>query len=81
MPYQTIDELPGDIKDKLQDGAAPIFMAAFNSAQKDGMSEDGAMQVAWNTIKNDYQQGADGSWHRKPDDTNQRFKSVQSGGN
>jgi cation transport regulator len=32
-------------------------MAAFNSASSDGMSEDGAIQVAWNSVKNSYEEG------------------------
>jgi ChaB len=31
-------------------------MAAFNSAQKDGLSEEGATKVAWNSVKQGYEQ-------------------------
>ncbi len=81
MPQKQLDEFPSEIKEQLLDGAQQIFVAAFNSARDNGMDEEAATRVAWNTIKENYEQGPDGKWHRQPEDTNQRFKSVQSGGN
>ncbi|MBZ8179572.1 cation transport regulator ChaB [Oscillatoria salina IIICB1] len=40
-------------------------MAAFNSASSDGMSEESAREVAWNSVKNSYERGEDGQWHHK----------------
>lgn len=77
MAYKNIDELPANFKDKLQDGSAQIFMTAFNSAQENGMSEEGATELAWNTVKNDYRQDESGNWRRKADDVNYSRKSVQ----
>lgn len=74
-------EIPADLQDKLQDGAANIFKAAMQSAQENGMSQEAAMEVAWNTIKNDYRQDESGNWRRKADDTPHTNKAVQSGGN
>jgi cation transport regulator ChaB len=56
-------ELPPEVTDKLMDGADQIFMAAFNSAQDDGLSREASMQVAWNSIKTNYDRSPDGSWH------------------
>lgn len=81
MPYQQVDELPTEIKDRLLEGSAQIFVAAFNSAESDGMNESAAKQVAWNTVKQDYVQGDDGCWRRVPQQTNITNKAVQSGGN
>ncbi|HAG82144.1 MAG TPA: cation transport regulator ChaB [Cyanobacteria bacterium UBA12227] len=67
MPYQTIDELPSDVKEKLPQGAQQIFFAAYQSASSDGLSEEGAYQVAWNSVKNSYEEGNDGQWHHKPE--------------
>lgn len=74
-------ELPADLQDKLQDGSANIFKAAMQSAMGNGMSQEGAMEVAWNTIKNDYRQDESGNWKRKADDTPYSNKGVQGSGN
>ncbi|WP_066380951.1 MULTISPECIES: ChaB family protein [unclassified Anabaena] len=81
MPYNKIDELPQDIKEQLPEHAQQMFMAAFNSAQRDGMSEQGACDVAWSSVRNEYEQGSDRQWHRKPEDTAIHHKAVTSGGN
>ena len=56
--------------DQLLEGSEHIFIAAFKNAQSDGLSREGAMQVAWTSIKQGFQRKQDGSWHRKtkPDD-------------
>ncbi len=81
MPYKSVDELPQDLKDKMPQDAQQHFMAAFNAAQDDGMSEDGARQLAMDSLKNEYEQGANGQWQRKPLDTNIHNKSHPTGGN
>jgi len=80
MPEQQFDTLPSEAQE-LPQGAQNIFKAAFKSASDDGMSEDAATDVAWNSVKAEYVQGEGGKWHHKGDDTNQTNKSVQSGGN
>lgn len=81
MPQKQLEEFPTEIKEQLADGSMQIFAAAYNSAREDGLSEEGATSVAWNSVKQQYEQGADGKWHPKPEDTNQHHKSVVSGGN
>ncbi|MBD2728943.1 ChaB family protein [Nostoc sp. FACHB-892] len=81
MPDQTINELPDDIREQLPEHAQQIFAAALSAAQSDGMSEEGAREVAWNSVKNEYEAGDDGKWQRKPEDTAIHNKSVVSGGN
>lgn len=80
MP-ETQVEIPQDIKDQLPEGAQNIFRAAYKSAQQDGLSEEAARNVAWNSVKDGYEQGEDGKWHHAPDVSNVTNKSVQSGGN
>lgn len=80
MAQQQLENLPEEAK-RLPDGAQKIFAAAMNSAQSDGLSADGAQQVAWNTIKHDYVQNSDGSWERRPQQENIHNKSIQAGGN
>lgn len=81
MAYSQINELPSEVTEKLPQGAQQIFMAAFNSSQQDGLSEEAATKVAWNSVKQGYEQTADGSWQHKPDASNANFKAVPSGGN
>ncbi|MEH2354517.1 MULTISPECIES: ChaB family protein [unclassified Nostoc] len=81
MPYNKIDELSEEIKGQLPEHAQQIFVAAFNAAQSDALSEEGALDIAWNSVKNEYEPGNDGKWQRKPEDTAIHNKSVVSGGN
>ncbi|MCF4965871.1 ChaB family protein [Nostoc sp. CMAA1605] len=81
MPYENRDELPEEIREQLPEHAQQIFVAAFNAAQRDGMTENGATDVAWNSVRNEYEQGSDRTWHRKPEDPAVHNKSVVSGGN
>lgn len=80
MPKQ-ISDFPAEIKEQLPEGAQNIFLAAFNSAQEDGMDEQAATNLAWNSVKRGYEQGSDGSWQLIPQESNQQHKAVQSGGN
>lgn len=63
MPYENLEALPQDVKSKLPQGAQQIFMAAFNSASSDGLSEKAAHETAWNSVRNSYAEGSDGQWH------------------
>ena len=81
MPYNKIDELPQEIKEGLPQAAQQIFVAAFNASQKDGLSEEGAQKVAWNSVKNQYEKGADGQWHSRGEVTAQHNKAITTGGN
>jgi cation transport regulator len=81
MPAKQLDEFPAEVREQLADGSQQIFMAAFNSASENGMDEDAAMRVAWNTVEHDYQKGEDGKWHRRPQQNNIHNKATTSGGN
>ena len=60
MSYEKIDDLPSEITEKLPQGGQQVFMTAFNSASSDGLSDEAAQEVAWNTIKQSYEKGQDG---------------------
>lgn len=81
MAYSKVDELPAEIKDQLPNHAQQIFMAAFNSAQSDGMDEGAAKSVAWNSVKAKYEQGADGKWQFKDLGGGTDDKPTVAGGN
>lgn len=37
-------------------------MAAFNAVSDDGMNEENATKVAWDSVKNSYHQDKEGNW-------------------
>jgi cation transport regulator len=61
MSYENISQLPTEIQEKLPQDAQQIFVAASS----DGADEDGAVQIAWNSVKNSFEEGEDGKWHHK----------------
>lgn len=78
---KQLDEFPADIRDSLSDGAQQVFMTAYNSAIDNGMDEESAMRVAWNTIEQSFEKGPNGKWDRRADEPGIHNKSVTSGGN
>ncbi|WP_013320726.1 ChaB family protein [Gloeothece verrucosa] len=68
MAYETVEQIPNDVREKLPEGAQNIFRAAFNSASEDGLNEQEATQVAWNSIRVSYVQGEDGKWQPRPEE-------------
>jgi cation transport regulator len=67
MPYDTIEDLPAEMKESLPEGARRIFVAAVKSATSDGLDEEEARQVGWNSVRNIYVQDASGQWKPKPE--------------
>ena len=75
MPYKTISELPGPIRERLPVHAQEIYASAFNSAwsryadprKRRGKSsrEETAHKVAWAAVERLYEKRQDGRWHRK----------------
>lgn len=65
MPYQKTSDLPDSVKDHLPKHAQEIFLAAFNSATEEYDEEETAFKVAWSAVKNKYEKGEDGNWHKK----------------
>ena len=74
MPYQTLDELPENVKSVLPEHAREIYLAAFNNAWEeyrkpedrrgDSSREEVAHKVAWAAVKQQYEKtGA--VWERK----------------
>jgi cation transport regulator ChaB len=67
VSYETIEDLPDEMKGSMPEGARQIFIAAFKSARADGLGDDEAKQVGFNSLRNMYVQGADGRWEPKPE--------------
>lgn len=77
MPYDTLTELPPQVKDNLPKHAQEIYQKAFNNAwdeyedpgeRRGGASESReeiAHRVAWAAVKKKYEKGEDGKWHEK----------------
>jgi cation transport regulator len=75
MPYERRSDLPESVRDHLPDHAQDIYKEAFNSAWEqyddpedrrgDAGREETAHKVAWSAVKQQYEKGDDGDWHRK----------------
>ena len=75
MPYQANTELPESVTNVLPDHAQDIYREAFNSAydeykapedrRGDASREETAHRVAWAAVKQSYEKGDDGKWHKK----------------
>lgn len=75
MPFKTIKDLPGRVKNALPEHAEEIYLAAFNSAwdqydqpdeRKKGRSrEETAHAVAWSAVENKYEKNDKGTWVEK----------------
>lgn len=75
MPYRTNAELPDAVKAHLPEHAQDIYREAFNSAWEqyrdpserrgDASREETAHKVAWSAVKQQYEKGDDGDWHRR----------------
>lgn len=75
MPYERRSDLPESVREHLPDHAQDIYKEAFNSAwdqykdpedrRGDAGREETAHKVAWAAVKEQYEKGGDGDWHRK----------------
>ena len=61
MTYQTLEDLPGEAT-ALPKHGQQLFMTAYNAAADNGMNEENATKVAWNSVKNSYKQDKEGNW-------------------
>jgi cation transport regulator len=75
MPYDRRSDLPESVRDHLPPHAQDVYKEAFNSAwteysdpddrRGDASREETAHKVAWAAVKQQYEKGDDGDWHRK----------------
>lgn len=75
MPYDKLSELPDSVRDNVPKHAQEIYRAAFNNAWEqykdpgsrrgDASREETAHKVAWSAVKDEYEKGEDGKWHKK----------------
>ncbi len=74
MPYDTVDELPKQVRNSLPEKAQKIFKEAFNNAwsqysdpekrRGDASQEEVANRVAWSAVKKKYEKKND-EWVKK----------------
>ena len=62
MAYQQLEDLPSEVTEKLPKHGQQLFMAAFNAVSDNGMNEENATKVAWDSVKNSYHQDKEGNW-------------------
>lgn len=76
MPYDTIGELPKNVRDHLPKHAQEIYKEAYNHAwdeyadpkdRRDDESQEAvASKVAWSAVKKSYEKDDQtGEWHKK----------------
>ncbi|MBN66116.1 MAG: cation transport regulator [Rickettsiales bacterium] len=75
MPYDSKSDLPQQVSGHLPPHAQEIYKEAFNSAWEeyddaedrrgDADREEVAHRVAWSAVKEKYEKGDDGDWHKK----------------
>ena len=74
MPYETIDDLPENVRNVLPKHAQEIYQAAFNNAWEEykdpderkghASREETAHKVAWAAVKKEYEKAGE-KWVRK----------------
>ena len=78
MPYNTLDDLPGSVREHLPRHAQEIYRAAYKSAwdeyktpqdrRDDESRKEAAHRVAWAAVKHQYEKDeASGQWHATSD--------------
>lgn len=75
MPYNSLSDLPDNVKEHVPKHGQEIYLAAFNSAydeyknpedrQDDSGREETAHKVAWSAVTQSYEKRSDGDWHEK----------------
>ncbi len=65
MPYASIEDLPGNIREHLPPHAQEIYRQVFNNAWQKYSDEQTAFKVAWSAVKKQYEKGSDGFWKVK----------------
>ncbi|GAB4187971.1 MAG: hypothetical protein Tsb0015_07440 [Simkaniaceae bacterium] len=74
MPYDSLDDLPKQVKDNLPEEAQKIYKEAYNNAYEEYASaskrkgsasrEETAHKVAWNAVKKKYKKDDKGNWKK-----------------
>jgi cation transport regulator len=76
MTYQQLEDLPQEVTDKLPKHGQQLFMAAYNAVLDNGMNERNATKVAWDSVKNSYQEDKDGNWISIENSTSDRGNII-----
>lgn len=64
MPYDSLSELPEDVRDALPRKAQRIYLEAYNSADEDD-NQSNPSAVAWSAVEEVYEKNEDGEWVKK----------------
>ena len=67
MPYDSVSDLPDQVRDNLPKHAMEIYKEAFNSASKEYNQEKTAHKVAWSAVKEKYKKNDNDDWVKKDD--------------
>lgn len=64
MPYNSVQDLPEQVRGSLPEHAQEIYVAAFNNSLEEYKDEKTAHKVAWSAVKDKYEK-ANGSWKKR----------------
>lgn len=62
MAYKQLEDLPQEVSGKLPKHGQQLFMAAYNAVSDNGMNEESATKVAWDSVRNSYKEDGNGNW-------------------
>ena len=77
MPYESTDDLPKNLQEKLPAGAETAYMSALNSAKKKGWDEARSHSYAWGAVKQNYRKDGD-KWVKKAMTTKQEKAMLRT---
>lgn len=63
--FDTIDDLPDNVKNILPIPGQIIFLSAFNSAFDSGKSEEDSIRISWLALAEKFKKDKNGKWIRK----------------
>jgi len=76
-PYQTISDLPPEIKNNMDADLQNTFRRVFNNALKQYGNETRAFRVAWSVIRQIARKGKDGKWHKRKKRVQGKLQKIE----
>lgn len=76
-PYQTIKDLPAQVKNNMSIDLQRVFMRVFNNAYEQYQNDTRAFRVAWSVIRNIGRKDKKGIWIRKKKRVKGKLEKVK----
>jgi cation transport regulator ChaB len=75
-PYNTVSDLPSQVKDSMDEDLQSVFVRVFNNAYETYDNETRAFRTAWSVVHKLGKKGKDGKWHRKSKRVNGKLEKA-----